>query len=324
MPRRNRHLIAVAFVIAGALIGAALALPSARSEVGSEDQFGRTARCASRVSLAILGRSPSDELLAAPDPQAMVAAMLADPVFVNRFARFANASLNEEPGLSPQEDATFWLAQKIVGERKPWRELFTGPYRVQGITGPNGKPTAEVVDDPDGLGYFRSPAWMRRYAGNEEGGYRLVSAYRIMQNTIGLQLTAMNSNPDIDPTATGRMAPQCRVCHYDGPFALDLVAKILSRRQGLGMNMTFIPPSEGPQTLFDGEEIANDAELVNTLVGSVNFRFRACRLAFQYLYGRDENQCEAAQFDACMAAFEETGIIQDALEVVATDPSFCD
>ncbi|HLU66644.1 MAG TPA: hypothetical protein VKZ63_10230, partial [Kofleriaceae bacterium] len=280
-------------------------------------------RCATRVSLALTGRSPSEELLAAADPQSMARALMATPEFADYFARFVNASFNPEPGMSPAEDASYYLARKIIEEGRPWAELFNGPYRVRPVD-IDGKASAEVIDDPDGLGYFRSPVWMRRYAGNEEDGYRLTAAYRILQNTVGLSVDGVDNVPDADLSATGRMAPACRGCHYDSWFALDKVAKILSRRQGEGDQMTFIPPDEGPQEILGGITIGNDAELVNALVESDDFRFRVCRMSFQFLYGRDETTCEGTLFDACMAAFAESGEIQSALEVIVTDPGFCE
>jgi hypothetical protein len=314
-----------------ALLGAAgcgaIFLFSARRAVsgeGTAEDAGAGVRCATRLSATLLGQSPTLELLSEPDPQSRIDALLADPAFHERFARFVNRSFNEDPGLVPAEDASYWLSRKVIAENLPWRELFVGKYRVRGFAGADGKPTAEVIDDPEGLGYFRSPFWMRRYAGNEEAGYRLVSAYRIMQNTIGLDLVGVDSSPDIDPTAEGRMATECRGCHYEGPFALDLVARTLSKRSGPDDNITFVPSDEGPQTILGGQTIANDAELVAALTDSVDFKFRACRLAFKFLYGRSENQCEAELFDECMASFEATGTMQAALRTVAADPGFCE
>jgi hypothetical protein len=316
---------------AGLLLGAAgfgaialFTVRGARSEEGNAEDAGAGVRCATRLSTVLLGQSPTPELMASADPQAQVDALLAAPEFHERFARFVNRSFNEDPGLIPAEDASYWLAKKVIAEDLPWRELFVGKYRVRQATGADGKPTAEVIDDPEGLGYFRSPPWMRRYAGNEEAGYRLVAAYRMMQNTIGLDLVGVDSSPDIDPTAEGRMAGECRGCHYDGPFALDLVAKVLSRRSGPDDSITFVPPDEGPQTLFDGQTISSDADLIGALTGSTDFKFRACRLTFQFLYGRSENQCEAELFDECMDAFEGNGTMKAALRTVLTDPGFCE
>ena len=307
-------------------IAAALALTATQARTEDPDVAEERARvrCATRLSTALLGRAPSPELLASPDPQAEVDALLRENAFIGNFSRFVNSRLNDEPGEIPAADATFFLVRHILRNDRPWREVFDGPYRVEPAENNNGNPTARVVDDPDGLGYFRSPVWMRRYAGNEEDGYRLTAAYRIMQNTIGLDVSAVNTAPDQDLSATGRMAAACRGCHYDSFFALDHAARVLSRRSGEGDDMTFIPPNEGPQQLLDGRTIANDAELVATLVDSVDFRFRTCRLVFEYAYGRAENSCEAPLFDACVDAFEQTGDVRDALATIVRDPSFCE
>jgi hypothetical protein len=119
------------------------------------------------------------------------------------------------------------------------------------------------------------------------------------------------------------MAQPCAGCHFDGPFALDKIARILTRRQGTGSQMTFAPPTDGPQPLLDGRTISNDQELVSALVDSDAFRFHACRLSFQYLYGRAEYTCEGPIFDLCMQAFAQAGTIQSALAAVAKDASFC-
>lgn len=282
------------------------------------------ARCATRLSLAVLGRSPSPELLSAADPQAEIDTLLESEAFIGNFSRFVNSQLNDEPGEMPAEDATFYLARHVLREGRPWHELFDGPYRVRPIE-VDGSPSAEVVEDPDGLGYFRSPVWMRRYAGNEEDGYRLSAAYRILQNVTGLSVDAVQNVPDDQPLdSDGRKAPACAGCHYDSWFALDKVARVLSRRDGEGMDMSFLPPDEGPQQILDGRMVSDDAELVSALVDSVDFRFRTCRLAFQYLYGRSELTCEAPLFDACVDAFEQSGDVRAALRTIATDPGFCE
>ena len=78
----------------------------------------------------------------------------------------------------------------------------------------------------------------------------------------------------------------------------------------------------GPQQIL-GKTIANDRELVETLVSSPDFAFNACRLSFKYLYGRAENQCEGDLFDRCVDAFTQDGMIQTAVATIAKDPSFC-
>jgi hypothetical protein len=44
---------------------------------------------------------------------------------------------------------------------------------------------------------------------------------------------------------------------------------------------------------------------------------------FSFLYGRNENACEAAVFDRCVESLKSSGLIQSALSTVAKDPSYC-
>jgi hypothetical protein len=282
-------------------------------------------RCATRLSLALTGRAPSEALLAEPDPQGKIDELLADPAFVDQFARFVNSEMNAEPGMTPAADATYFVAKHVLENNLPWHELFDGKLDVEPVPAAGGNPaTARVVANANGLGYFRSRPWMVRYAGNEEQGYRLNSAFRIQQNIIGLDVGAVTSAPGTDISATGRMAGACRSCHYDSYFALDKVAKVLSRKTGPDDNPTFTPPTEGPQTVLAGKSISNDAELVAALVESVDHDFRTCRLAFQFLYGRGEATCEAKLFDACVDAYNTSGDIRDALRTIAKDESYCE
>jgi hypothetical protein len=164
---------------------------------------------------------------------------------------------------------------------------------------------------------------MVRYAGNEEDGYRLSAAFRIQQNIIGLDVGAVTSSPGTDISATGRMANGCRGCHYDSYFALDKVAKVLSRKSGPDDNPTFTPPTEGPQSVLDGQ-ITDDASLVATLVNSTEHKFQTCRLAFMFAYGRAEATCESALFDACVDAYAASGDIRDTLRTITKDPGYCE
>jgi hypothetical protein len=264
-------------------------------------------------------------LLASADPQTQVDALLADPQFVDQFARFLNSELNPEPAMTPAQDATYYLAKYVLENNRPWHELFDGQYRIDPVPAANGMPaTATVVADANGLGYFRSRPWMVRYAGNEEEGYRLSAAFRIQQNIVGLDVGAVTNLPGTNISATGRMATQCRSCHYDEWFALDKVAKVLSKRSGPDDNITFVPPTEGPQQVLDGRTIANDADLVKVLVESTDHKFRTCRLAFQFLYGRSEATCESALFDRCVDEYTNTGDIRAALRTIASDTGYCE
>jgi hypothetical protein len=305
---------AVGPVVAGALaLVVGLAKPEPVKADGASEAKEKNERCATRVSIALLGKTATPELLASDNPQSAVDAMLSDAAFIERFARFVNSQFNADPGDTAEEDSAYTLAKYVLEQKKPWKEMFVGQYNV----------TATVAPDPNGLGYFRSLPWMQRYAGNEPAGYRLPSAYRILQNTTGLKLTAVTNAAGVDISATGRQAAGCAGCHYQNWYALDLVAKILSHRKGTGANMTFTPPNEGPQKILGGQTIANDKELVEALVASENFKFNQCRLAFQFLYGRPENTCEATVFDKCVDAFVKDGTIQSGIAAIAKDPTFC-
>jgi hypothetical protein len=313
-----------AFGIPAAALATWAAVGSSASGNPPADEAARV-RCATRLSLSLTGRPLSAALLASADPQSQIDTLLADETFVEQFSRFVNAELNPDPGMTPADDATYFLAQHVLRNSRPWHDLFDGKYRVEPVAASAGMPaTARVVDDPNGLGYFRSRPWMVRYAGNEEQGYRLSAAFRIQQNIIGLDVGAVTNAPGTDISARGREASQCRGCHYDEYFALDKVAKILSRKTGSDTNITFAPPTEGPQQILDGRTIANDAELVAALVESTDHKFRTCRLAFQFLYGRPEATCEAALFDRCVDEYTNTGDIRAVLRTIATDPGYCE
>jgi hypothetical protein len=314
VPRRA-WLSALGPLLAGGVaLAAAVAKPVHAHADGEAEAAASHERCATRLSIAFLGKSASPDLMAAPDPQAAVDTLLKDPAFIERFARFVNAEMNPEPGMLPGEDAAYTLSKFILTDGSvPWKDMFVGPYDV----------TDTVTPDPNGLGYFRSDAWMKRYAGNELAGYRLSSAYRILQNTTGLQLTATTNVEGVDLSADGRKSPACAGCHYNGWFALDLVARTLSKRKGTGDKITFTPPTEGPQTILGGQQIADDKSLVEALVASDDFKFHTCRLAFQFLYGRAETTCEGQVFDKCIDAFGASGTMQSALGAIAKDPGFC-
>jgi hypothetical protein len=252
--------------------------------------------------------------LVSTDPQAAVDTMLQSPDFVERFSRFINAHFNPTPGMTADEDASYFMAKKIIGEAKPWDQMFVGPYRVE---------NSAVVDDPDGLGYFRSPTWLIRYAGNEESGLKIVTGARILKNVLGLKLQAVTNAPNVDISAKGRQAPACAICHYENWYALDKIAGVLSRRVGTGDEISFSPNPNGAQPVLDGQMIANDKELVQALVASEAFRFNSCRIAFHFLYGRAENKCEGPVFDKCMSEFTAKKTMQSALAAVAKDISFC-
>jgi hypothetical protein len=301
-----------------------VALAAAGAWAQSSTDPGHNARCATRLSVAFLGTTPSSVLLANPSPQSQIDVLMQDPAFVERFARFINATFNSMPASLPEQDAAYWLSKVILTTNQPWKQLFIGPYRVD-APDPSVGGDPQVVSDANGLGYFRSMPWEVEYAGNEEAGYKLRTAYRMMNNIIGLHLVPATNAPGADVSATGRQRAQCAGCHYNSVFALDKVARALTKRVGTGANITFAPPdpTQLPQTVLGGVQINTDADVVNALVNSTSFQFRACRLAFLYLYGRNEYTCEGPLFDACVDAFNTDGRIQSALKTVAGDATFC-
>lgn len=277
------------------------------------------ARCSSRLVVSITGQGATDAQRAWEDPQAHVDELLKAPQFSARFARFLNAEMNPEVSTIAAEDATFFLAKYVLDNDLPYKDLFMGKYRVVEGANPN---LAVVEPDPAGLGYFRSKAWMVRYAGNEEVGIRLPAAYRMMQNTVGLELTAVTNADGVDVSAGGRSKGVCKGCHYDSWSALDKVASVLTRRKGQGDTMTFTAQGS-PSSDMGGVPITDDASVVQALVSSENFSFNVCRLSFKFLYGRPENTCESKVFDACIDAFKASGKIQSAIGTIAKDSGYC-
>ena len=306
-----RNYIAVA-LIAGLFTFAAHAQTA--------EELDKRERCAVRISIALTGKAPTQDLMQSVDPQAQADAMLDTTDFIERFARFTNTSFNRNPGATTEEDAPYFVAWEVLSKHKPWRDLFVGQYRVE----KNASDAVVVVPDPNGLGYLRSPAWLKRYAGNEPNGVKLSTAYRIFNNIIGLKLTPSTNSADSDITATGRQAAGCRACHYDGMFALDTAASVLTTRVGTGATLTFAPSKiTAPVTMLGGIQVSDDKGLVTALTNSESFNFRTCRMAFEFLYGRRENRCEGPVFDRCMKEFRTQGTLQSAVATVVKDPSFC-
>lgn len=310
----------IPLLAASAAFVASRPLRSAHAEGAEADRAEVNERCAVRLSIALQGKSVDATQLTAADPRAAVDGMVASPEFADRYASFVNSELNGGPIANANDDPIYYLAKHVITQDKPWSELFVGAYQVTPAAAAGAG--MEVKPDPNGLGYFRTSSWMKRYAGNEDKGLMLVAAFRIVQNTTGLELVPSIGNPGDDRTTTGRKAPACKGCHFDEWFAIDTVANLLPTRSGQGDAMKFTPPTAGAQQLL-GKSLANDKELLDTLVASDAWKFNQCRSVFKFLYGRPENQCEAKVFDACVGALEDTKTIQSAVAAVAKDPSFC-
>jgi hypothetical protein len=302
-----------------------LALTMAASQAWAQNALtaDQAERCATRLSVSITGKGPATALMSNADPQSETRALVGSADFQERFARFINASFNDDPGQAPAEDAAYYMAKHVLANYLKWEEMFIGQWRVNQATG-NPAPAPTVVADTNGLGIFRSPAWLIRYAGNEEAGIKINTAFRIMNNTIGLRLIPSTNAPTADLSATGRQAAGCRACHYDSWFALDKVASILTiKRTATNGNVTFAPKTAASADILGQTGVVDDKDLVTRLVKSEAFEFRACRLAFEFLYGRPELTCEGPVFDRCMTAFKADGKITTAIATVAQDATFC-
>ncbi|HVH42890.1 MAG TPA: hypothetical protein VM925_11125 [Labilithrix sp.] len=324
MSRSFRTLVP-AVPIAAAVVFAMTSTPRrAVAEPSTADLAERSEKCATRLFTAMVGEGATAEAIASGNPQASFDTLVKDPRFQERFARFINSQFNATPGATPSEDASYYLTKYVLTNGKPWSEMFVGRYDVAPQDPQQARSEATVSENAEGLGYFKSRAWMVRYAGNESAGIRIAAAYRMMQNTIGLTLSATTNSPDVDISAAGRKAPQCAGCHYNPWFALDNVAAVLGKKTGMGNATEFDPPAGGPQQILGGIAIANDRELVEALVANDAFNVNACRLAFRYLYGRNEYSCEGPVFDTCVDAFKKDKTMTSALAVIAKDPTFCE
>ncbi|MBK7859486.1 MAG: hypothetical protein IPJ65_12855 [Archangiaceae bacterium] len=278
-------------------------------------------RCATRLSISITGKSPTSALMSSGTPQTETNNLVASADFQERFSRFINASFNDDPAPTAVEDAAYYMAKYVLANNLKWSDMFVGQFKVdqaQGATNPS------VTADTNGLGFFRSPAWLKAYAGNEEAGIKIRTAFRIMNNTIGLKLIPSTNAPGADVSANGRQSAGCRACHYDSWFALDHAASILTiKKTDNNGNITFAAPLSTSADILGFNGVTDDKDFVTRLVNSEAFEFRACRIAFEYLYGRPELTCEGPVFDKCMTAFKADGKIQSAIVAVAQDASFC-
>jgi hypothetical protein len=304
----------VALVTAVSLAGAFAAARRAGADEGTDAVVALKERCANRLAISFVGTTASDEAMRSADPKATIDGFLGSEAFQERFARFVNTELNRTPGASSLEDAPYHIAKRVLKDGAPWSEMFLGKFRLAPIAG-----NVAVYEDPDGLGYFRSIDWYKRYEGNEEHGIKLATAYRIMNNVVGLRLTATTSSPNTDQTATGRHAAPCNSCHFDGWFALDKVAAILPLK-----GQPFDAYKGGPKEMLGGKQIASDKELVTALVESENFSVNACRLAFKFLYAREDNRCDGPVLDRCVTTFKARKTMQSALSSIAHEPGFCE
>ena len=280
-------------------------------------------QCITRYSIAITGNAPDQSLLDSNDPESKenIQKLLTSQDFYERFARFINHEFSDERGDSSEEDASYHMAKHVLENNLKWKDMFVGKLNV---VEQNGR--VRVRNDPNGLGYTRSDAWAQRYAGNEGNGVRINTAYRVMQNTFGLELVAADLPADADTTVEGRNTQQpCKSCHFDQVTALDPVATAFPNvvRNNQGGFIRFAEANKTPQQALGGESFTNDADLMNVLTSSLDYEYHSCELAYKFVTGRDENTCGKPVMDKCLTAFKETGYIQDAIASIITSEEIC-
>lgn len=305
----------VAGLAAGLVAAAAIAAARPAGADGGQDQTAAAnERCANRLSIAFTGNGAAPEAMAAADPKAAIAVYLQGGDFQERFARFINSQFNTAPGATYLEDAVYYLAKQVLSDGTPWSQMFLGKFRIAPVAS-----QAAIFADDNGLGYFRMDDWYARYEGNEQAGIKLATAYQILNNVVGLQLTASTNAPGADVSANGRHASPCNSCHFEGWSALDVVASVLPKK-----GQPF-DAYQGPAVqMLGGQMIGNDEQLVTALVASENYAVNACRLSFKFLYGRADNACDGPVLDRCVDAFKAQQTIQSALSSIANEPGFCE
>src|SRR5438874_11150460 len=95
--------ILLATLAAASLAAAQASMPADRAE-----------RCATRLSIAFTGKSASSALMSSSLPQASVDQLIQTPDFVERFSRFVNSQMNDDPGTNPEDDSAYWLTRYVL------------------------------------------------------------------------------------------------------------------------------------------------------------------------------------------------------------------
>ena len=296
---------------------------SAACVLGSTMSFAQTApQCNQKLSSTLFGRSATSAEIDIAQPMGRVDGMMADQEFIDHFASFLNSHLEWTPddgiGNNPVYAAvTYYLFED--GEERPWRELFAGNYNLY---------DSGYNTDQGYTGFFSNRVWKRKYKGNEEDGYKLRTAYMVLNNTIGLNLEALTVNNSGGSGRDARQDPNtvCYACHYKEEFALDRIANILpmvDRESSDDQNLIEkAPPGPAPQTIY-GSEVSSLDELVNALVTTDEFYTNACHVAFKFVFGRDERGADKEVFQGCLESFRADERISVAIRHYIDSDIFC-
>ena len=308
---RSSSITAAKFIAVAATILGAAGPSLARA---SETQL-----CNQKLYNTLFDRAPTAEELELPDPLARIDSMLSDEAFQDTFARFVNARMNWGPVDDRERNPVYNMVLELILKRShAWRDLFTAQVDV---VGQNVNPSQNAV------GYFENRHWKKRYAGNEEEGYKLRTAYMVMNNVIGLNLEAITVTANGGSSRADRESPGnvCYSCHVAADFALDKVARILDRvdRQASDAQNTIFRAPEGPAQVVYGQQVGDLRELVEMLTTLDSFDNQACRVAFAFIFGREEAGTEPDVFDGCLARFRQSGDVTDALRHFLQSQLFC-
>ena len=128
----------------------------------------------------------------------------------------------------------------------------------------------------------------------------LAASFRILSNTTGLELTPSVGNAGDDRTATGaRAGVQAAATSTTGSRSTSSRGSCRSKRHGRRDDVHAADRRAAAAPRQDDRErqgARRDARRLRRVA------FNQCRHVFKFLYGRDENQCEAKVFDACVDA----------------------
>jgi len=251
-----------------------------------------------------------------------VDSIMASDEFIDHFASFVNSEMEWTPSDGIGNNPVYGAITQYLfedDEERDWQDLFTGNYELYGGGyNPRG----------EGSGYFSDRVWKRKYKGNEEDGYKLRTAYLILNNTIGLNLEALTVNSSGGSGREARQDPTtvCYACHYKEEFALDRIANVLAqvdRESSDDQNLIELPPpGPTPQNIY-GTDVSSLDELVDSLVLTDEFYVNACNIAFNFVFGRDERSADKEIFQGCLAEFKTSGKISTAIRHYIDSDIFC-
>lgn len=291
--------------------------------LASSNSFAETAmQCNQKLNSTLFGRSATTAELNITDPLGRVDNMMDDQEFIDHLSSYINAHMEWLPDDGLRNNPVYAALKFYLfenGGEKPWRELFTGNFEVYD----NGYNSRN-----DGSGYFSDRVWKKKYKGNEEDGFKLRTAYLILNNAIGLNLEALTVSNSGGSGRDTRQDPEsvCYACHYKEEFALDRIANILpkvNRDASDDQNLVESPaPGPAPQTIY-GTEVSDMDELLDSLVTTDEFYTNACHVAFKFVFGRDERGADKDIFKSCIDTFKADGRISVAVRHFIDSDIFC-